>query len=69
MHHGDVEAGIAAAEHRIEAIYETPAQHHNAMEPHAIVAAWDGDRLLVDTPSQGSSLGASTDRWAVRDPA
>jgi xanthine dehydrogenase YagR molybdenum-binding subunit len=50
---GDVEAGLAAAEHRIEAIYETPAQYHNAMEPHAIVAAWDGDRLSVDTPSQG----------------
>jgi xanthine dehydrogenase YagR molybdenum-binding subunit len=53
VRHGDVEAGLAAAEHRIEAIYETPAQYHNAMEPHAIVAAWDGDRLLVDTPSQG----------------
>ena len=42
--------------HRIEAIYETPAQYHNAMEPHAIVAAWDGDRLSVDTPSQGLAL-------------
>jgi xanthine dehydrogenase YagR molybdenum-binding subunit len=51
--HGDVEAGLATAEHRIEAIYETPAQYHNAMEPHAIVAAWDGDRLSVDMPSQG----------------
>jgi xanthine dehydrogenase YagR molybdenum-binding subunit len=50
---GDVEAGLAAAAHRIEAIYETPAQYHNAMEPHAIVAAWGGDRLTVDTPSQG----------------
>jgi xanthine dehydrogenase YagR molybdenum-binding subunit len=50
---GDVEAGMAAAEYRIETIYETPAQYHNAMEPHAIVAAWDGDRLSVDTPSQG----------------
>ena len=53
VRHGDVEAGLAAAEHRIEAVYETPAQYHNAMEPHAIVATWDGDRLLVDTPSQG----------------
>jgi xanthine dehydrogenase YagR molybdenum-binding subunit len=53
MRHGDVEAGLAAAKHRIEAIYETPAQYHNAMEPHAVVAAWDGDRLTVDTPSQG----------------
>src|SRR6266404_1904319 len=50
---GDVEAGLAAASKRIEATYETPAQYHNAMEPHAIVAAWDGDRLTVDTPSQG----------------
>jgi len=50
---GDVEAGLATAEHRIEAVYETPAQYHNAMEPHAIAAAWDGDRLSVDTPSQG----------------
>jgi xanthine dehydrogenase YagR molybdenum-binding subunit len=50
---GDVEAGLAAAEHRIEVVYETPAQYHNAMEPHAIVAVWDGDRLSVDTPSQG----------------
>ena len=53
VRHGDVEAGLAVAEHRIEAIYETPAQYHNAMEPHAIVADWDGDRLSVDTPSQG----------------
>jgi xanthine dehydrogenase YagR molybdenum-binding subunit len=53
VRHSDVDAGLAAAEHRIEAVYETPAQYHNAMEPHAIVATWDGDRLSVDTPSQG----------------
>src|SRR5882724_3300193 len=49
---GDVEAGLAAAALRIDATYETPAQYHNAMEPHAIVAAWDGDALSIDTPSQ-----------------
>src|SRR5450756_1586199 len=38
---GDVEAGLASASTRIDATYETPAQYHNAMEPHAIVAAWD----------------------------
>jgi len=53
---GDVEAGLAHAERRIEAVYETPAQYHNAMEPHAIVAQWDGDRLTVDTPSQGMAM-------------
>lgn len=53
---GDIEAGLAAAERRVEAVYETPAQYHNAMEPHAIVAAWDGDSLTVDTPSQALSM-------------
>jgi len=51
--HGDVEAGLSTAAKRIEATYETPPQYHNAMEPHAIVAAWDGDKLTIDTPSQG----------------
>jgi xanthine dehydrogenase YagR molybdenum-binding subunit len=50
---GDVEAGLAAASKHVDASYETPAQYHNAMEPHAIVAAWDGDKLSIDTPSQG----------------
>jgi xanthine dehydrogenase YagR molybdenum-binding subunit len=53
MRHGDVEAGLAAASTRIEATYETATQYHNAMEPHAIVVAWDGDKLSIDTPSQG----------------
>ena len=26
------------------------------MEPHAIVAAWDGDKLSIDTPSQGLAM-------------
>lgn len=53
---GDVEAGLAAAALRIDQTYETPAQYHNAMEPHAIVAAWDGDTLSIDTPSQGLAM-------------
>lgn len=52
MQKGDIEAGLAAAARQIEAIYETPSQFHNAMEPHAIVAAWNGDKLQRDTPSQ-----------------
>jgi xanthine dehydrogenase YagR molybdenum-binding subunit len=54
--HGDVEAGLAAATARIEAVYDTPAQYHNAMEPHAIVARWEGDTLAIDTPSQGMAM-------------
>src|SRR5712664_772053 len=56
LRRGDVEAGLATASTRIDATYETPAQYHNAMEPHAIVAAWDGDTLSIDTPSQGLAM-------------
>jgi xanthine dehydrogenase YagR molybdenum-binding subunit len=59
---GDIEAGRAAASRHIEAIYETSAQYHNPLEPHAIVAVWEGDTLTVDTPSQG--LGMARGRIA-----
>lgn len=54
--HGDVETGLATAAQRIDATYETPPQYHNAMEPHAIVAAWDGDALSIDMPTQALFL-------------
>ena len=77
VHRGDVEAGLAAASKRIEATYETPPQYHNAMEPHAIVAAWDGDTLSIDTPSQGLAMaqgriaglfGISPEKIHIRSP-
>ena len=49
---GDIDAGHAAAEYSTETSIETPIQYHNAMEPHAIVAEWNGDRLTLDTPNQ-----------------
>ncbi|GAB3674178.1 xanthine dehydrogenase family protein molybdopterin-binding subunit [Salinisphaera aquimarina] len=55
-HVGDVEAGLAGASRRLEATYDTPAQYHNPMEPHAIVAVWDGDKLIIDTPSQAMTI-------------
>jgi len=76
-HRGDIEAGLAAASKRIEATYETAPQYHNAMEPHAIVAAWDGDTLSVDTPSQGLAMaqgriaglfGIAPDKIHIRSP-
>ncbi len=54
--HGDVAGALASAAHTIEATFETPTQYHNPMEPHAIVAAWNGDTLSVDTPSQGLAM-------------
>ncbi|HWE79890.1 MAG TPA: xanthine dehydrogenase family protein molybdopterin-binding subunit, partial [Pseudolabrys sp.] len=77
MQRGDVAAGLATASRRIEATYETPAQYHNAMEPHAIVAAWDGDALSIDTPSQGLAIaqgriaglfGISPEKVHIRSP-
>jgi CO/xanthine dehydrogenase Mo-binding subunit len=47
---------LAQASRRIDATYETLAQYHNAMEPHAIVAAWDGDKLSIDMPTQGLAM-------------
>jgi xanthine dehydrogenase YagR molybdenum-binding subunit len=55
---GDVEAGLATAARTIEATYETPAQYHNAMEPHAIVAVFEGGKLKIDMPSQGLVFSA-----------
>jgi xanthine dehydrogenase YagR molybdenum-binding subunit len=75
--HGDVDAGLAVAAARVEATYETPRQYHNAMEPHAIVAAFDGDRLSIDTPSQGMAMavmriaglfGLAPDKIHIRSP-
>jgi len=54
--HGDLEAGFAAASVVTEAEYVTPPQYHNAMEPHAVVAQWDGDHLTLDMPNQAMAL-------------
>ena len=76
-HVGDIEAGHAAAATRIDATYETPAQYHNAMEPHAIVATWEGDTLSIDMPTQGLALtqariaglfGLSPEKVRIRSP-
>jgi len=57
LRHGDVEGTLATSAHAIDATYETPAQYHNPMEPHAIVAHWDGDTLSIDMPTQGLAMG------------
>lgn len=44
---GDFEKAFAEAEVQFDATYTTPGQHASAMEPHATVAKWDGERLTV----------------------
>jgi xanthine dehydrogenase YagR molybdenum-binding subunit len=44
---GDAEAALRSAPVRLEMTYRTARNHHNAMELHATVARWDGDRLTL----------------------
>ncbi len=50
---GDPDAAFASAPVKIDAVYETPPEYHNPMEPHATVASWEGGRLTVWTATQG----------------
>ena len=44
---GDADKAVAAAAVKIEQTYTTSDRHHNQMEPHATVAAWDADGALT----------------------
>jgi len=59
---GDFAGAFAAAPVRFDATYSTPDQAHAMMEPHASVAAWDGDRLTLWTSNQMIA-------WSVGDVA
>ena len=50
---GDAERALARADVVIAREYRTPTQLHCALEPHAAVAEWDGDRLTVWDSTQG----------------
>ncbi len=49
---GDVEQAFTASAHQLDATYTTPDQSHTAMEPHASMAAWDGEKLTLWTSNQ-----------------
>ena len=57
---GDFEAAFAAAPVKVDAWYSTPDESHSMMEPHASIAAWQGDSLTLWTSNQMIA-------WAVRD--
>lgn len=50
---GDFDGAFAEAELRVDATYTTPTQHHNAMEPHATVAVWTDEGLMLFDADQG----------------
>ncbi|MBF8189259.1 xanthine dehydrogenase family protein molybdopterin-binding subunit [Nonomuraea sp. K274] len=49
---GDAPAALAAAPVTVDLRFTTPPHAHNAIEPHATTAVWDGDRLTVHEGSQ-----------------
>lgn len=55
---GDFEKAFAEAEVKIDETYTTPDQSHAMMEPHATIAAWEGDRLTFWTSNQMIDWGA-----------
>ena len=57
---GDFEGAFAASPVKLDATYATPDQAHAMMEPHATIAAWEGDRLTLWTSNQMIN-------WAVED--
>ena len=49
---GEAEASWAKATTVLEQTYTTPLQTHNPMEPHATIAAWNGEKLIVYDATQ-----------------
>jgi xanthine dehydrogenase YagR molybdenum-binding subunit len=49
---GNLHDGLLAANHRVDASYTTPIEHHNPLETHATIAQWDGDKLTVYDSTQ-----------------
>ena len=49
---GDADGGLAGAAVTVDQVYEIARENHNPMEPHATVAAWQGDRLTLWSKSQ-----------------
>ena len=54
---GDFDGAYAGAAVKLDATYTTPDQAHAMMEPHATIAAWDGDQLTLWTAIQQVNWG------------
>jgi xanthine dehydrogenase YagR molybdenum-binding subunit len=49
---GNADSALADAPVKVDEIYEIARENHNPMEPHATVAAWNGNRLTLWSKSQ-----------------
>ena len=54
---GDFAGAFAAAPVQLDVTYTTPLQSQAMMEPHATLAIWDGDNLILHTSNQMLNQG------------
>jgi xanthine dehydrogenase YagR molybdenum-binding subunit len=54
---GDFTSAYANAPVQMDVTYTTPLQSHSMMEPHATLATWDGDKLILHTANQMLNQG------------
>lgn len=54
---GDFDGAFAKAAVKVDQTYTTPDQSHAMMEPHATIAAWNGDMLTLWTANQMVAWG------------
>ncbi|MEA2869971.1 MAG: xanthine dehydrogenase YagR molybdenum-binding subunit, partial [Bradyrhizobium sp.] len=54
---GDFAGAFASSPVKIDVTYTTPLQSHAMMEPHATLAMWDGDKLILHTANQMLNQG------------
>jgi xanthine dehydrogenase YagR molybdenum-binding subunit len=54
---GDFAGAFAGAPLQIDVTYTTPLQSHAMMEPHATLAMWEGDKLILHTANQMLNQG------------
>jgi xanthine dehydrogenase YagR molybdenum-binding subunit len=74
---GDPDKAFGAAQVRVERTYTTPMETHNPMEPHATLAAWQGEDLTLYDSTQyisgvretmAKTLGIAPERVRVVSP-
>lgn len=74
---GDLDQAMRDAAFSIDAVYHTPGHSSAAMEPHATIAQWDGDKLTVHASYQmlkynrnelADALGISPEKLRIVSP-
>jgi xanthine dehydrogenase YagR molybdenum-binding subunit len=66
---GDFAGAFAAAPVQLDVTYTTPLQSHAMMEPHATLAMWEDDNLILHTSSQMLNQGRDAVARTLNIPA